>query len=96
MTWHNKVMWTEGMFLQPQHFQQHDRYLTRLVDARIGAGRPIPLVDLQTVDAYLQPLPRDGQAVRPKVSSGSFEFAQDPGFRVGDAVKKSGNSVSRS
>ena len=25
MTWHNKVMWTEGMFLQPQHFQQHDR-----------------------------------------------------------------------
>jgi len=27
MTWHNKVVWTEGMFLQPQHFQQHDRYL---------------------------------------------------------------------
>ena len=26
MTWHNKVIWTEGMFLQPQHFQQHDRY----------------------------------------------------------------------
>ncbi len=26
MTWHNKVVWTEGMFLQPQHFQQHDRY----------------------------------------------------------------------
>jgi type VI secretion system protein ImpJ len=27
MTWHNKVVWTEGMFLQPQHFQQHDRFL---------------------------------------------------------------------
>jgi type VI secretion system protein ImpJ len=27
MTWYNKVVWTEGMFLQPQHFQQHDRYL---------------------------------------------------------------------
>ncbi|WP_077037800.1 type VI secretion system baseplate subunit TssK [Pelomonas sp. KK5] len=26
MTWTNKVIWTEGMFLQPQHFQQHDRY----------------------------------------------------------------------
>ncbi len=27
MTWRDKVIWTEGMFLQPQHFQQHDRYL---------------------------------------------------------------------
>ena len=26
MTWTNKVIWTEGMFMQPQHFQQHDRY----------------------------------------------------------------------
>ncbi len=24
----NKVIWSEGMFLRPQHFQQHDRYLT--------------------------------------------------------------------
>ncbi len=29
-------------------------------------------------------------------STGSYEFAQDPGFRTGDAVKKAGNSVSRS
>ncbi len=29
-------------------------------------------------------------------SAGSYEFAQDPGFRTGDAVKKAGNSVSRS
>ncbi len=29
MTWHNKVMWTEGMFLQPQHFQQQDRFSAR-------------------------------------------------------------------
>jgi type VI secretion system protein ImpJ len=36
MTWHNKVMWTEGMFLQPQHFQQNDRYLSRLLDARVA------------------------------------------------------------
>lgn len=24
----SKVIWSEGMFLRPQHFQQHDRYLT--------------------------------------------------------------------
>lgn len=37
MTWTNKVIWTEGMFLQPQHFQQHDRYLTQQIQARLGA-----------------------------------------------------------
>jgi type VI secretion system protein ImpJ len=26
-----KVVWSEGMFLRPQHFQQHDRYLTNLI-----------------------------------------------------------------
>jgi type VI secretion system protein ImpJ len=38
MTWHNKVMWTEGMFLQPQHFQQHDRYLSQALAGRIDAA----------------------------------------------------------
>lgn len=37
MTWQNKVLWTEGMFLQPQHFQQHDRYLAAQAQARLGA-----------------------------------------------------------
>jgi type VI secretion system protein ImpJ len=36
MTWHNKVIWTEGMFLQPQHFQQHDRFLARQAHLRAG------------------------------------------------------------
>ncbi len=27
------------MFLQPQHFQQQDRFLTRFIDARVGLGR---------------------------------------------------------
>lgn len=40
MAWHNKVVWTEGMFLQPQHFQQHDRYLERRADARVNASFP--------------------------------------------------------
>jgi len=34
MSWNNKVVWSEGMFLQPQHFQQHDRYLERLLEGR--------------------------------------------------------------
>ena len=27
----NKVVWFEGMFLQPQHFQQHDRYIESMI-----------------------------------------------------------------
>lgn len=34
MSWNNKVIWSEGMFLQPQHFQQHDRYLEQLLENR--------------------------------------------------------------
>ncbi|MBC7944011.1 MAG: type VI secretion system baseplate subunit TssK, partial [Burkholderiales bacterium] len=34
MSWNDKVIWSEGMFLQPQHFQQHDRYLERLIESR--------------------------------------------------------------
>ena len=37
MTWHNKVVWTEGMFLQPQHFQQHDRYTEYQLRQRLAA-----------------------------------------------------------
>jgi len=32
--WNDKVIWSEGLFLQPQHFQQQDRYFERLVEAR--------------------------------------------------------------
>lgn len=31
MSWDSKVLWTEGLFLQPQHFQQSDRYMESLV-----------------------------------------------------------------
>lgn len=30
----NKVVWTEGMFLRPQHFQQYDRYLSDCIESR--------------------------------------------------------------
>lgn len=38
MSWNNRVVWSEGMFITTQHFQQHDRYLERLIDAR---SRPL-------------------------------------------------------
>ena len=34
MAGNNKVVWTEGMFLRPQHFQQHDRFFESLVHGR--------------------------------------------------------------
>jgi type VI secretion system protein ImpJ len=34
MSAHNRVVWSEGLFLQPQHFQQQDRYFERYVEAR--------------------------------------------------------------
>jgi len=40
MSENNKVVWSEGMFLQPHHFQQHDRYIEGLVEARSGHLRP--------------------------------------------------------
>ncbi|MBJ9977391.1 type VI secretion system baseplate subunit TssK [Pseudomonas sp. S75] len=38
MSWNNRVVWSEGMFITTQHFQQHDRYLEHLIDAR---SRPL-------------------------------------------------------
>jgi len=34
MTQNNKVVWSEGLFLRPQHLQQQERYLERYVDLR--------------------------------------------------------------
>ena len=39
MSWDNRVVWSEGTFLQPQHFQQHDRYLEGYVELRARARR---------------------------------------------------------
>jgi len=40
MSANNKVIWSEGMFLRPQHFQQQDRYIERILEARSGALTP--------------------------------------------------------
>ncbi len=55
MTWYNKVMWTEGMFLQPQHFQQHDRFVTRQLEALLSSTllHPTGFMRLAVDDAAL-------------------------------------------
>lgn len=40
MSWRNRVIWSEGLFLRPQHFQQHVRYLEQFVEGRSRALRP--------------------------------------------------------
>ena len=40
MTWSNRVVWLEGMFLRAQHFQQQDRWLEALVRDRTASLRP--------------------------------------------------------
>jgi type VI secretion system protein ImpJ len=40
MSWTNRVVWQEGMFLRSQHFQQQDRWLEALLRGRVAALRP--------------------------------------------------------
>jgi len=40
MSWRSKVIWSQGMFLQPHHFQQEARHLEHLLDTRVRATGP--------------------------------------------------------
>lgn len=40
MSWYNKVVWSEGLFLHPQLFQQQERYLEQFAHARALPGQP--------------------------------------------------------
>lgn len=40
MSWDSKVLWTEGLFLQPHHFQQADRYHEALIAGLAGRIGP--------------------------------------------------------
>jgi type VI secretion system protein ImpJ len=40
MSANNRVIWSEGLFLQPQHFQQQERYFERYVETRCQALVP--------------------------------------------------------
>ncbi len=37
MSLDSRVVWSEGMFLNPQHFQQQDRYIERYIDSKCAA-----------------------------------------------------------
>jgi type VI secretion system protein ImpJ len=39
MSAYNKIIWSEGLFLRPQHFQQQDRFFERYVETRCAALR---------------------------------------------------------
>lgn len=55
MSWRNKVVWSQGMFLQPHHFQQEGRYNERLIDTRVRAVSPYAwgFTELQLDDSLL-------------------------------------------
>jgi type VI secretion system protein ImpJ len=40
MSWHNKVVWSEGLFLRPQLFQQQERYLEHHAHRRAAPLSP--------------------------------------------------------
>lgn len=40
MSWDSKVLWSEGLFLQPHHFQQSDRYMESLVSGLARRSSP--------------------------------------------------------
>jgi len=40
MSQHNRVVWAEGLFLRPQHFQQAERYFERLMSQRLESLVP--------------------------------------------------------
>lgn len=42
MTENNRVLWSEGLFLRPQHFQQQERFVETYLEERTAALRVYP------------------------------------------------------
>ena len=40
MSDNNRVVWSEGLFLRPQHFQQQERYLEAYIEGRAATLHP--------------------------------------------------------
>jgi type VI secretion system protein ImpJ len=75
--WNNKIIWSEGMFLRPHHFQQQERYLANLVELRSAPLRPYPWGFTQLkLDDQLLALGKVG------VASASGVFADGVPFRI--------------
>ena len=55
MSVHNRVVWSQGMFLMPQHFQQQARHVDWMVDmrARAAGGHPWGFLELVLDEALL-------------------------------------------
>jgi type VI secretion system protein ImpJ len=49
MSWTNRIVWQEGMFLRSQHFQQQDRWLEAQLRGRVAGLRPYPFGFTQMV-----------------------------------------------
>ncbi len=56
LSWENKILWAEGMFLRTQHFQQFERYLEKLTRVSTQAVAPFPwgFTELQIDQALLK------------------------------------------
>jgi type VI secretion system protein ImpJ len=56
LNWDNRVIWSEGTFLQPQHLQQQDRYNESYVELRTRGLRPYPwgFVEVALDDTLLE------------------------------------------
>ncbi|AZD86912.1 Uncharacterized protein ImpJ/VasE [Pseudomonas chlororaphis subsp. aureofaciens] len=53
MTTRNPVVWGEGQFVKPQHFQQTDRYLEHYVNVRLGSKYAYGFSDLELNQEFL-------------------------------------------
>ncbi len=81
MTWENKPVWSEGMFLRPQHFQQFDRHVGAQLEGRVSplSSYPYGLTELRFSEGLL----KTGKLVIEKCSG---IFSDGTPFRVPDEV----------
>lgn len=83
MSLESRIVWSEGMFLNPQHFQQQDRYIERYIDNRCaGFGAYAWGFQELEVDAQLFKLGKisllRGKGVFPDGTPFSFPDIDDP------------------
>lgn len=83
MSLESKVVWSEGMFLNPQHFQQQERYIEGLVNGKFSAqGAYSWGVQEFEVDQKLLSLGKaslvSGQGVLPDGTPFSFPVIDEP------------------
>ncbi|MDR6265560.1 MULTISPECIES: type VI secretion system baseplate subunit TssK [Rhodobacterales] len=96
MSWESKVIWSEGLFLQPHHFQQNDRYLeSQIAGISRGAAPYIWGLRELTIDDELLRLGKfaikscDG--ITPDGTSFRIPAVDDlpPAMEIPDTVKES-------